>query len=329
MKPFSFHTPRLRDAASAVLLTVGLFAVAIETAAAQDSSPQNTAAQVTAAQVTAAQVTAAQVTAPDGVEVLSDIQYATTPHGPLLLDLYRPEQIDRNLPVIVFVHGGGWKGGDKRSGLKIAAWLAGENYAVASINYRLLEVSAWPTQIDDCYAAVRWVREHAEQYRFDPDRIVAWGTSAGGHLAALMATRPYPGNESTSSRVHAGIDWFGPTDLLTMPPNVVSQSRSFEDVAKSNGARLLQAPVMTVPELAKTASALYNVTPDDPPMLIMHGDQDPGVPVDQSVRLAEALKKAGVPVQLEIIPGAGHGGKAFQTPEVRAAVRRFLKEHLQ
>lgn len=265
---------------------------------------------------------------PNGVEAIADLQFTSTPDGPLTLDLYRPSKFEGKLPVVLFVHGGGWKGGDKISGLKNAAWLAGEGYAVVSINYRLLDTSAWPTQIDDCYAAVRWVRETGRRYQLDPDRIASWGTSAGGHLAALLATRPFPGPESTSSRVQAAIDWFGPSDLLTMPPNVVSETRTFEEVAASNGARLLGAAVMTVPDLAKEASALHHVSGDDPPMLIMHGDSDPGVPLDQSVRLAEALGKAGVPVHLEVIEGAGHGGKRFHEPAARDVVRRFLKTHL-
>lgn len=317
MKFRSTQTSFLRDAIALVTFATTCIAVSPLTATAQSASPNSAKSK-----------RPPSTALPEGVELIRDIQYTSTPHGPLRLDLYRPETFNGNLPVIVFVHGGGWKAGDKQSALKHAAWLAGDGYAIASINYRLLDVSAWPTQINDCYAAVRWVRTNANRYRLDPDRIVSWGTSAGGHLAALMATRPYPGTESTSSRVQAGVDWFGPADLLTMPPNVVTETRSFEQVATSNGARLLQAPVMSVPELAKQASALYNVSADDPPMLIMHGDQDSGVPLDQSVRLADALSKAGVPVQLEIIKGAGHGGKAFQTPQARDVVRRFLRKHL-
>ena len=272
---------------------------------------------------------AGNATLPDGVEVVSDIEYLETEHGPLKLDLYRPADIRGKLPVIVFVHGGGWKGGDKKSGLKNAAWLVPEGFALASINYRLVDVAAWPNQINDCYAAVRWVRRNAETYHLDSERIVSWGTSAGGHLAALMGTRPCPENELTSSRVRAVIDWFGPSDLLTMPPNVVTESRTLEQVSQSNGAKLLRATVMTVPELAKDASALHNVSADDPPTLIMHGDQDTGVPLDQSLRFAQALENAGVPVQLEVVKGAGHGGKEFQQPEARVLVRDFLKRYLK
>lgn len=262
----------------------------------------------------------------EGVDVDADLVYAKTPQGDLVLDLYRPAKIEHPAPVVVFVHGGGWKSGDKKSARKNAVWLVSDGFAVASINYRLLDQASWPAQINDCYEAVRWIRRNAEKYQLDPDRIVAWGGSAGGHLAALLGTRPCPEPETTSSRVQAVIDWFGPTDLLTMPPNVVNESRSFEQVSKSNGARLLGAAVMTVPELAKDASALHQVSADDCPVLIMHGDQDKGVPIDQSTRFHDALQKAGVDSRLHVVKGAGHGGAGFRNPSTRDVIRDFLRQ---
>ncbi len=189
-----------------------------------------------------------------------------------------------------------------------AAWLAEEGYAVVSINYRLTDVAQWPAQIDDCREAVRWVRRNASVFGFDSDRIGTWGSSAGGHLVALMGTLPYPENESVSSRVLAVCDWFGPTELLTMPPNNVGEGRTEEDVANSNGAKLLGCTVKECPELARQASAYDNVSKDDAPFLIMHGDEDPGVPIQQSIQFYERLRKTGVPVQFEVVEGAGHGG---------------------
>lgn len=144
-----------------------------------------------------------------------------------------------------------------------------------------------------------------------------------------MATRRFDQAESVSSHVQAAIDWFGPSDLLTMPYNVVSEERSYEQVSNSNGAKLLRAPVMDVPELGKDASALHQVSADDPPMLIMHGDKDPGVPISQSLRLAAKLTEQGVEARMVTVKGAGHGGKQFQEAEARDAVRQFLAEHLQ
>ena len=252
-----------------------------------------------------------------------DVVYLTPDGEPLHLDLYLPSLAeDERCPCIVFVHGGGWKNGDKKSGGKNAGWLADHGFAVASINYRLTDVAQWPAQINDCYAAVRWVRENAKNYKIDPSRVGAFGTSAGAHLVALMGTRPCPDPETTSSRVQAVCDWFGPSELLTMPPNNAG------DIANSNGAKLLGATVREVPELAKDASGLDNVSADDAAFLIMHGAEDKGVPVNQSAKLHAKLIRSGVPSELAIIEGAGHGGKEFHTPAERKRVLRFFQRTL-
>jgi dipeptidyl aminopeptidase/acylaminoacyl peptidase len=148
-------------------------------------------------------------------------------------------------------------------------------------------------------------------------------------LVALLGTLDAPANETTSSRVQAVCDWYGPTDLLTMPPNVLSKGRTREDVANSNGAKLLGKMVRDAPELAKQASALYQVSDDDPPFLIMHGEKDSGVPLDQSRRLHERLEAAKVASIFHIVPGAGHGGKEFQTPAVREIIQKFFDNTLR
>ena len=228
------------------------------------------------------------IPAPEGVDVLRDITFATVDQQEIRLDLYRPKKTSGTLPVVVWVHGGGWKNGSKDR--CPAAWLAAHGFAVASINYRLTDQARWPAQIDDCRAAVRWLRENAKTFNLNPDRVGAWGSSAGGHLVALLGTLDAPVNEQTSSRVQAVCDWFGPANLLTMPPNTISQTRTEADIAQSNGAKLLGSTVRDVPTLAKQASALYQVSKDDPPFLIMHGEKDPGVPLSQSQRLHEKLQ---------------------------------------
>ena len=230
---------------------------------------------------------------------------------------------------MVFVHGGGWKNGSKNSARSKAAWLVEHDFAVAGIQYRLTDVAQWPAQINDCYAAVRWLRDNADKYQLDAKLIGAWGTSAGGHLVALMGTRRYPGAEETSSQVSAVCDWFGPSDLLTMPPNNVGNGRTEEDIAKSNGAKLLGATVRDVPKLAHDASALQNVSGDDAAFLIMHGDKDPGVPLAQSERLHKALRAAGVSSQLVVLKGAGHGGKSFSSGQSKATVVDFFTRALK
>ncbi len=263
----------------------------------------------------------------EGVEEISDIEYANHEGHSLTLDVYRPfDWADyTGLPVVIWVHGGGWVNGNKENCQ--AAFLAQKNIAVVSINYRLASVAQWPAQINDCYAAVRWVRKNAKTFGFT-DKIGVWGSSAGGHLAALMGTRAFSGAEETSSRVEAVCDFFGPSDLLTMPPNVITKERTREQVEQSNGAKLLGKPVMDVPKLAQDASALYHVSTGDVPFLIVHGEADPGVPLAQSQQLHDKLKAAGVESELVILPGAIHGGAEFKTSEVQSKVIAFFKKHL-
>jgi acetyl esterase/lipase len=261
-------------------------------------------------------------------KIIRDIEFARPNGHSLKLDLYLPDDRSQPVPVVVFVHGGGWKNGSRKSGGKTAAWLTEHGIAVASIDYRLTDVAMWPAQINDCYAAVRWVRDHADKYGLDGDHIAAWGTSAGAHLVALMGTRPFDGTESTSSKVQAVCDWFGPSELMTMPPNNVGNGRTADDVAKSNGAKLLGATVREVPKLAADASGIDHVSSDDPPFLIMHGDKDAGVPLEQSQKLHARLVNAGVSSRLHVVQGAGHGGKQFSTDESRAVVARFFKRTL-
>lgn len=264
------------------------------------------------------------IVVPEGVKVIKDLVYSNPKGSPQLLDLYLPKKATAPLPVIVWVHGGGWLNGSKENP-RHAVWLATKGFAVASINYRLTTEAQWPAQIDDCRASVRWLRNHASQYGLDPKHIGAFGSSAGGHLVALMGTRPY---DDKVSRVQAVCDWFGPSELLTMPPNMVANGRTEEQVAKSNGAKLLGATVKDVPGLAREASALDNVSADDAPFLIMHGSADPGVPIEQSRKLNARLQEAGVATEFHIIKGAGHGGPLFATPEVRAKVEAFFRRTL-
>jgi len=264
---------------------------------------------------------------PENAVVTRNLEYHNAGDKSLLLDLYRPQNAEDRLPVVIWVHGGGWKNGSKDR--CPATWLVEHGFAVASINYRLTHEAQWPAQIEDCRAAVRWLRQNAGKYSLDGDHIAAWGGSAGGHLAALMGVRDAPKGEAVSSRVQAVCDWYGPADLLTMPPNVVGAGRTEKDVANSNGAKLLGGTVRDRPELAKQASALYQVSSDDPPFLIMHGENDPNVPLEQSRRLHEKLTAAGAQSTLHIVQQAGHGGKAFHTAEIRAVILDFFNDRLR
>jgi len=261
---------------------------------------------------------------PEGVEVVRDLEYAQPKGISLKLDLYRPSaKPSAPMPLVIWVHGGGWSKGSKAN--CPAAWLAAKGYAVASLDFRLLPDHPWPAQIEDPIAALRWLRKESGKYGYDAERSAAMGGSSGGHVVALWGTLTLPPED----KVKAVVDWYGPTDLLTMPPNVLSEKRTRAELAKANGALLLGGIVMDQPEKAKAVSALHQVTKDDVPFLIMHGAADTSVPVDQSERLHAALKAAGVESTLKLLSGAGHGGKEFDSAESRALILAFLDKHLK
>lgn len=271
---------------------------------------------------------------PDSVRAERDVPYASSDHPRQRLDLYLPrEPKSDRLPLIVFIHGGGWRNGDKAGGLaQILPFVRTGEYAGASIGYRLSGDAVWPAQIHDCKAALRWLRAHADRYGLDPDRIGVMGTSAGGHLAAMLGAsggvEALEGDlgefRSVSSRVACVVDFFGPADLLTMgdAPGSIDHN-----APNSPESLLLGGPVQEVRDRARQASPLTYVSADDPPVLIVHGADDRIVPFDQSVKLDAALRAAGVSSVLIRVEGGGHGG--FRNPEINARVRAFFDRHLR
>ena len=269
-------------------------------------------------------------TLPEGVRVLNDVAYLENGHERQVLDLYLPKSTGQVRPVVIWVHGGGWQTGDKSGG----PWrpLLEQGFAVASINYRLSQHSIFPAQINDCKAAVRWLRDHAAEYELDPQCFGVWGSSAGGHLVALLGTSgdvaDLEGAESkTSSRVQAVCDWFGPTDFLKMNEHGGPNGRIDHDAPNSPEARLIGGAVQSHQEAARRASPLTYVTADDPPFLIVHGDQDPVVGMQQSLLLHKALTAAKVPSTLTIVPGAGHG--QFRDPKIAESCIEFFERVLK
>ncbi len=264
---------------------------------------------------------------PPGVKALRDLEYVPRGHERQKLDLYLPEQPAGALPLVVWIHAGAGQGGSKEQ--VRALHLTTQGYAVASINHRLIQHATFPAQIHDCKAAIRWLRAHCKEYRLDPNRIGVWGASSGGTLAALLGTSggirelegTEGGNLDQSSRVQAVCDWFGPSDVAAL---AATSAELNEAMAKAFGGPLAQNK-----EKVLQASPVTHVSRDDPPFLIMHGDKDMLVPVSQSQLLANALKKAGVDVTLKIVPGAGHGGPAFQTAEMRQLIQQFFDKHLK
>ena len=266
-----------------------------------------------------------------GVTIERDVTYAKLAGDrELKLDLYIPEKAEGKLPLVVWVHGGGWRNGSKNG--SPASRLAMFGYVAASIDYRLSDEAKFPAQIEDCKAAIRWLRANADKYHIDSARVGVWGGSAGGHLVALLGTAgdakqwDVGENLDQASRVQAVCDFFGPADLTAMPGS---------QAANANGAvaLLLGGPVAENREAARAASPVTYVSKNDPPFFICHGMNDPTVPIAQSEKLLEALQNAGVEAKLLKVKNAGHGFNSEDidptVPEIHGQVRAFFDEHLK
>jgi acetyl esterase/lipase len=291
------------------------------------------AAWLAAAAGASAQVGKAKL--PEGTKVHRNLEYVMGGHERQKLDLYLPEKADSPLPVIVWIHGGAWSGGSWSNPGQALAFV-GQGYAVASIGHRFSQHAVFPAQIEDCKAAVRWLRANAKTYGLDPDHIGVWGASSGGHLAALLGTtggvkdlEGTGGNAGQSSRVQAVVDFFGPTDFLQMDAHAVKGAKLKHDSPISPESKLIGGAIQQNVEKVKRTNPIHYVSKDAPPFLIAHGERDPLVPCHQSELLHEALKQAGIEVTYHKIPGAGHGGKEFGTEEMQAAIQAFFDKHLK
>ena len=251
----------------------------------------------------------------EGFKVMQDISYAGTDNARQTLDLALPikRTSDKPLPVIAFIHGGGWRGGNKDGGLnRISGFLKSGNYAGVSIGYRLSNEAKWPAQIHDCKAAIRWVKANAVKHGLDGRKIAVHGTSAGGHLVAMLGTsagvKAMDGSigayTSQSTKVACVVDYFGPTNFLRMND---FESRIDHDAKDSPEGLLIGGPVQDNKKKTLTADPISYVSKEDSPFLIMHGTKDMAVPYNQSVILHSALKKIGVPSALLTVTGGGHG----------------------
>jgi acetyl esterase/lipase len=232
----------------------------------------------------------------EDVVYLPDIVYGRPSDKDLMLDITMPRllgQVGQPLPVIVYLHGGGWEQGDKAKvlGKGSSKFFAKNGFIAVSINYRLTHEAVFPAQIHDVKAAIRWIKSHAEQYHMDPAKIGIWGHSAGGHLASLAGVaKDVAGLEGdcdsseVSSEVQAVITSAAPVDLLRMG--------GWHNDADSSEARLLGGPIQENIEAAKRASPITYVTADSPPFLIIHGDRDEIVPYEQAEILFQALPSA-------------------------------------
>jgi acetyl esterase/lipase len=256
--------------------------------------------------------------------VLPNITYLTANNFEAKLDVYERRDAQESQPTLIYIHGGGWTGGTKEGGFnKVLPYLE-MGWNVVNVEYRLARISLAPAAVEDCLCALRWVATNAKQHHLDVNRLVLTGDSAGGHLALTTGMIPEsagldrecPG--APLPKVAAIVDWYGITDVndLLDGPNRKSYAVAW---------------LSSMPErqqIAKRVSPLEYVRAGLPPILMIHGDADPTVPYQHSIRLKAALDKAGVPNQLHTVPGGHHGGfSAAENVEVYKTIKAFLKDH--
>jgi acetyl esterase/lipase len=261
--------------------------------------------------------------------VVRGVKFASIGDTPLLLDLYLPEA--KPVGLIVWVHGGAWRAGSRDSVELVK--LTERQWAVASVDYRLSPVAKFPAQVHDIKAAIRFLRAHAAEYGYPPARFVIAGSSAGGHLAALVGVSnkhaQLEGSVGTdlkvSSDVQAIVSLYGASNLTSILSQSTPHGLSVRVPALD---LLLGGQPDAVPDLARLASPVFQVDAADPPLLLLHGDQDNQMPINQSHELEGAYAKLKRPVELVVVHGAGHGGPAFSSDENLALIDAFLRKYL-
>ncbi len=282
-----------------------------------------------------------------GAVITPGLTYSTlNGFRPLTLDLYRPKTQAGPVPLVLWVHGGGWTGGSPRGdmlgrdGARFFADLAARGYVVASVTYRFSGEARFPAQIQDVKSSIQWLRGHAAEYGIDPARVVLMGGSAGGYLSALGGLScgdksldpPAPagaaaGAAPPSNCVSAAVAMYPIVDLRSHSVYIPASG-----VSARSPQRLLGCDVVAACDPARLASSdvLAHADPKDPPFLIFHGDADVTVSPDQSRMLLAALKAKNVPAELIIVPGAVHGfGNVTdaQRTDITQRLYRFIDEH--
>lgn len=295
----------------------------------------------TSAQVFVALAMAASPVIVQAQPTFNDVPFGVVPRDgggtvTLMMDIYLPPVGQPPFPLVLWIHGGGWQGGSYNGVPASALALRNDGVAIASTRYRLSGEAIFPAQIHDVKGAVRFLRANASTYNIDPNRIASWGSSAGGHLSALLAMSSgvaalegsSGGNPAFSSEVQVCVDYFGPTDILNMNLDVTNPPGGFDhDAPTSPESHLVgwdepgqgigdiranlsnpNPPYPTLVTLCNQVNPITWVDATDPPTYIAHGTDDTAVPTMQSTRLDSALTTAGVPHQYIQVAGAGHGG---------------------
>ena len=268
---------------------------------------------------------------PKGTIIHGNIPYNNDTLKKHLVDIYLPANAKGKLPLVVFIHGGGWIGNDKYADMgymtNTVAAMLNNGIAVASIDYRFATQAVFPAILQDCNKAVSFLYDNADKYSLDKNKIALMGFSAGGHLASLMGTSQnnkvnnlYFPNSYRSFKYKAVVDFYGPTDLVLLPGN--------EDEKSPEGLLIGAAPLLR-PDLAKAASPITYIDKNDPPFLIYHGEKDNTVSNKQSKLFSAWLTYYGVTNELTIVKDAPHFGTMYDVPEISNKVINFLKQHLQ
>lgn len=272
------------------------------------------------------------VQAPVGTELLRDLAYIENGHIRQKLDLYLPPG-DAPKPLIIWIHGGAFMFGSKTAWTP-AFHLLKKGFAVACVNYRLSDSAQFPAPLEDCKAAVRWLRANAKKYHLDAEHFGAWGPSAGGYFVTMLGVTgdlkqfDVGAHLEFSSRVQCVVDEYGPTDFTLMDAQDKELPGNMDhDAPDSPESKFIGGPVQENKDKAAKANPITYVTKNAPPILVLHGDRDNTVPHGQSVILVEALKKVDAPVTFHTVKNAGHGD-GFGEPEYQV-IEAFLLKHLK
>lgn len=264
------------------------------------------------------------------IRVERDIVYGKAARVKLQLNLALPKKGKGPFPAVVCIHGGGWRAGKRQDMDSMAELLARRGYVAAAVGYRLVPTARFPAQIEDCKAAVRWLRANAVKYHINPDRIGATGPSAGGHLSCLLGVADKKdglegrgGNPEQSSRVQAVVSFFGRTNF--------TKKTWTKELEEEIFVPLIGASFQDKPELYKKISPIAYVSRTSPPFLLLHGAEDKLVPPRDAIDMAKKLRAAGVSAKAVIVEGKGHGSADWiekWDKSIEQAVV-FFDEHLK
>lgn len=268
---------------------------------------------------------------PEGTVLHGNISYLNDTHEKHLLDIYLPKNTNGKIPLVVFIHGGGWLSNDKYADIGYMKSTVSEilesGFALVSIDYRFSTEAVFPAQMLDCNAAISFLVDNAEKYHLDMERMVIMGFSAGGHLASMVGLAKnndveafYLPGSNRDFKPKGVVDFYGPADLTLFPG---------ADDANSPEGILIGAAPLDRPDLAKNASPVSFVDENDPPFLIIHGEKDDLVSPRHSHLLHSWLNVKGVPSELIIVKDAPHFGSMFDVEEIRMKVMGFLSENLR